>query len=127
MSSISGRLSKVKKRVLVTDDEKINQMILKKSLEQLGYQVTLANNGEEGIRCFKEEPFPLIIVDFNMPKVNGIDMVAEIRNLEKEIAPFIVGITTQQDPEFLKAGLKAGMNEVYIKPFNQGMLATICQ
>lgn len=123
MSSIS----QVKKRVLVTDDEEINQIILKRTLEQLGYQVTLANDGEEGIRCFKEEPFPLIIVDFNMPKINGLDMVAEIRNLEKEVTPFIVGITTHQDPAFLKAGLKAGMNEVYTKPFNQEMIATICQ
>lgn len=117
------------KRVLVADDEEINQMLLKKFLEGLGFQVTIATCGEEGIQYFKEEPFPYIFVDFNMPRMNGPDMVAEIRNLEKELAPYvtpyIVGITSNNDPDFLKAGLKAGMDRVYNKPILKEIIETI--
>ncbi len=113
------------KRALVTDDEKISQMLLKDFLEKLGYQVTLAQSGEEGINHFKIEPFPFIFVDFDMPKMNGPTMVAEIRNLENELKPYIIGVTSNNDPDFLREGLKAGMNEVFNKPIKQEIVATI--
>lgn len=114
-------------QVLVTDDEAISRMILKAFLESVGYQVTLASDGEEAIQYFKEMLFPFIIVDFNMPKMNGIAMVTEIRRLEREIKPYIVGLTACDDPNYLKEGLNAGMNQVYTKPINQEIIDRICR
>jgi CheY-like chemotaxis protein len=119
-------MGKYIKRVLVTDDEAISQMILKELLESSGYQVTLASSGEEAIQYFKEEPFPFIIVDFNMPKMNGIVMVTEIRHLEKEAKSYIIGLTACDDQNYLKEGLEAGMNEVYTKPITQEIINRIC-
>ena len=113
--------------MLVTDDEVINQMILKELLKSSSYQVTLASSGEEAIQYFKkEEFFPFIIVDFNMPKMNGIATVAEIRHLEKEAKSYIIGLIDCDDPNYLKKGLESGMNEVYTKPINKEFIDKIC-
>lgn len=111
------------KRVLVTDDEAITQLLLRKLLESLGYEVTIANHGEEAIEYFKADPFPWVIMDFNMPKMNGITAVMHIRALEKKEKAYIVGLTACDDHLKIKEGLKAGMDEVYIKPITPDLIA----
>lgn len=71
------------KQVLIVDDESISQMLLEYLFKSLGYGVTLAKNGEEALMLFEREFFPYIVMDFNMPKMNGLSAVKAIREIEK--------------------------------------------
>jgi len=68
-----------KKRILVIDDSKVDQMIMEEILIQAGYDVVLASDGKEGLERFYENPPDLVITDMVMPEKMGIDLILEIR------------------------------------------------
>ena len=115
------------KRILVVDDESISRRLLKALLEPLGYEVTLASNGEEALEYFKEYPFSFVLMDFNMPKMDGVKATEKIRRLEKKPNAYIVGLTAWQDQSRLEEGIKAGMNLVCLKPITVELMNKICQ
>ena len=115
------------KRILVVDDESISRRLLKALLEPLGYEVTLASNGEEALEYFKGYPFSFVLMDFNMPKMDGLKATDKIRRLEKKPNAYIVGLTAWQDQSRLEEGIKAGMNLVCLKPITVELMNKICQ
>ena len=115
------------KRILVVDDESLSRRLLKALLEPLGYEVTLASNGEEALEYFKASPFSFVLMDFNMPKMDGLKATGEIRRLEKQSNAYIVGLTACQDEARLEEGLKVGMNLVCLKPITVELVNKICQ
>jgi len=115
------------KRILVVDDESLSRRLLKALLEPLGYEVTLASNGEEAFQYFKAYPFSFVLMDFNMPKMDGLKATREIRRLEKQPNAYIVGLTACQDEARLEEGLKVGMNLVCLKPITVELVNKIFQ
>lgn len=81
------------KYALVVDDEYHNRQIIRKILEQLGYDVQEASDGQQAVDCFQkqERKFDLITMDFNMPIKNGVEAIREIR--ESDQTTPIIGIT----------------------------------
>jgi len=113
------------KQILIVDDESISQMLLGSLFQSLGYEVTLAKNGEEALRIFERNFFPYIVMDFNMPKLNGILTVKTMREMEKmknQKPAFILGLTAEQALEKHQEGLSVGMNVVHTKPLNKDMI-----
>ncbi|MCM3411028.1 MULTISPECIES: response regulator transcription factor [Bacillaceae] len=104
------------KRVLVVDDEQSISTLLKYNLEQAGYTVSTALDGEEGLNtCLKEEP-DLLVLDLMLPKMDGIEVCKQLRQ-RKIMVPILM--LTAKDDEFDKVlGLELGADDYMTKPFS---------
>jgi CheY-like chemotaxis protein len=113
------------KKVLVVDDESISLMLLEHFFKSLGYEATLAKDGEEALILFEKKTFSYVVMDLNMPKMNGLLTVKAIREIEKikhQKPTFIIGLTAEQSFEQRQAGLLVGMNVVHTKPITMDAL-----
>jgi signal transduction histidine kinase len=110
LSSISN------KNILLVEDNKINQMITKKMLENKGMKCVIVDNGEESIKMMKEQnSFDLILMDVHLPGINGNIATEEIRKFNNTIP--IVALTAISLNENREMLLSYGMNDVITKPF----------
>tara|TARA_R110002096_G_scaffold85802_9_gene197870 strand:- start:1619 stop:3094 length:1476 start_codon:yes stop_codon:yes gene_type:complete len=116
--------TKDKFRVLLVEDNKVNQKVASLTLQKLGCDVTIANNGQEAIDL-ADGPlnFDLICMDVNMPVMNGLDSTKAIRQLNHDNASTrILAMTGMAFEEDKENCLAAGMDEVITKPFDIGDL-----
>ncbi len=104
------------KKVLIVEDNKINQMITKKILEKKKMICTVVDNGMDAIKQVKLETFDVILMDIHMPGISGIEATKNIREFNK-IVP-IIALTAITIEENLDEFYKAGFNEFIPKPFN---------
>ena len=108
--------SPVKLQILVIDDEPLVRSLLKRVLENAGHDVTEAGDGQEGVRCFRENNFDLVITDHGMPVMNGLDAAFRIKKLIPEIPVLLItGWQTETDATFQKP---SGIDEFITKPFD---------
>ncbi len=99
----------------VEDNENVREETLN-LLEQLFYSVETASNGKEGLEKFKNHKFDMVITDINMPIMNGLEMIKEIKKADKRI-PIIV-ITAFNDFEYLMESIKIGVYGYILKPID---------
>lgn len=107
-------------KVLIADDSKMMRVMHVRSLRQVGYEVeaTEANNGEEALAAFEPGKFDLVIVDWNMPGMDGIDFVRAAREREKgsnKRTPILM-ITSQSTEEQMLKAKEAGVDNLLTKP-----------
>lgn len=111
---------KVDAKILLVEDNKVNQMVAVGLLKKLGYSCHIANNGEEALAAVEAEVFDLILMDMQMPVMDGVTATQKIRRLDHPSASTpIVAVTANAMPEDLNACLDAGMNDYLCKPFNK--------
>ncbi|WP_210364952.1 response regulator transcription factor [Bacillus sp. REN3] len=104
------------KKVLVVDDEQSILTLLQYNLEQAGYKVVTAMDGEEGIKAAAEEKPDLMILDLMLPKLDGIEVCKQLRQ-QKIMVPILM--LTAKDDEFDKVlGLELGADDYMTKPFS---------
>lgn len=108
-------------RVLVVEDNAINQQILREQLERLGCAATLASDGEAALRLWRAQPFDLVLTDLNMPVVDGYALARALR--EAGHAGPIIGLTSGSSAEIAQRGQAAGMDQVLGKPLPFLLLA----
>lgn len=108
------------KIVLIVDDNKINQLVTQKVLEQHGIIHKAANNGLEAVEMVKNETFDFILMDINMPVMNGIEATIKIRDFNKSTPIIALTATNFTDPE--NEILQHGMNSIVLKPYNNETL-----
>jgi CheY-like chemotaxis protein len=107
-------------RILVVEDNKINQLVVAKMLRKLGIEVTTADNGLEALKIYNEEEFDLVLMDIQMPEMDGYRTTAEIRrhfDPAKREVPIIALTASAFLTEKEKARL-FGMNDHVGKPFS---------
>ena len=102
-------------RILVVEDNAINQLVATKILEKIGYQSDLAYNGEEAIQKCWEKKYDIVFMDIYMPVMGGIEATKEI--LTQEHKPTIIAITASVDGKIKAECLNAGMKDFITKPF----------
>ncbi|NVK20368.1 MAG: PAS domain S-box protein [Methylocystaceae bacterium] len=104
-------------KILFAEDNAINQKVIGKMLEQHGHQVTIANNGDEAINVFSENDFDLILMDMQMPVMDGEEAMTHIRLMggPKSQIP-IIAFTADAIKEHREDYLLAGADDVLIKP-----------
>jgi PAS domain S-box-containing protein len=108
-------------RVLVADDNRINLQIAEKLLLKRGHRVTAATNGQEALEAAKKQPFDLMLMDIQMPGLNGLDATKAIRALPdpEQADAFIAALTAHAMPGDKERFLEAGMNDYLAKPLLQ--------
>ena len=104
------------KKVLIVEDNKINQMITKKMLENKEIVCELIDNGEEAIEMIRNNGYDLVLMDVHLPGINGTIATEQIRTFNKELP--IVALTAISLNENREMLLSYGMNDVVTKPFN---------
>ncbi len=115
--------SELKIKVLYVEDNDIVRKDTVELLKEFFHQVETASNGEEGLEKFKKGKFDLIITDINMPKMNGIEMIKEIKKIDKRI-PVIV-ITAFSDFKYLVECIKLGVYGYILKPIDINQLLEV--
>jgi len=101
--------------LLLVEDDIDLQKVLAQYLELSGFQVYTANHGEHGLRIFKEHHVDLCILDVMMPVMDGFELAAEIRKLDREMP--VVFLTAKNQKEDRLRGLKIGADDYITKPF----------
>jgi two-component system chemotaxis response regulator CheY len=109
-------------RVLTVDDSATMRRIIKNQLKQVGYdEVDEAGNGREALTLLARSRYDLLITDWNMPEMSGLELVQEIRRSEHRALPILM-VTTVAGKDEIVAALKAGVNNYVVKPFDAGTL-----
>jgi CheY-like chemotaxis protein len=106
--------------VLVVDDNSINQLITKKIVEKHNYKCTVVESGLAAIEILDKIKFDAILMDINMPVMNGFETTRIIR--EKGITTPIIALTAFDKEEVSEEAISAGMNDILIKPFAPALL-----
>ena len=109
-------------KVLLVEDNILNQRLLNINLTKLNCIVTIANNGLEGVEIFKDHSFDVILMDLMMPVMDGYESSREIRKIEKQdesrgYTPIIAFTANTLNNDFQKC-LENGMDYLMEKPFN---------
>lgn len=111
------------KKILLVEDNKINQMITQKMLEKRGISCNIIDNGEDAIEDAKVNDYDLILMDVHLPGINGTEATSEIRKFNSHIP--IVALTAISLNENREMLLSYGMNEVITKPFEPEHFYTV--
>jgi DNA-binding response OmpR family regulator len=99
----------------VEDEEGIVQF-LKQGLEEEGYLISAANNGEEGLKLFQNDKFDLLLLDWMLPKMTGLELCKTIRQVNTNVP--IIFLTAKDTVQETVEGLKNGANDYIKKPFS---------
>ena len=99
-------------------------MILAKTLRDLGYEVIEATNGKEALDVIEAEKtgITLVLADWNMPEVNGLDLLKQLRRNPALSSLVVIMVTTETELDQMTAALEAGANEYVMKPFTKDIL-----
>jgi DNA-binding response OmpR family regulator len=103
-------------RVLVVDDEPVARELLSEFLTAKGYAVLTASNGEEALRKLKEERPHLILLDIRMPKMDGLETLRRVREIDHEVG--VIMVTAVNEEETGRQALKLGAFDYITKPMN---------
>ena len=112
------------KTCLIVDDSKVVRMVARKILEDLKFQIMEASDGKAALEsCAKKMP-DAILLDWNMPVMNGIDFLSELRKAKGGGKPIVVFCTTENDIAHIQQAIDAGANEYIMKPFDSEIIET---
>ncbi|MBB6467744.1 response regulator [Aminobacter carboxidus] len=105
-------------KVLVVDDTTTSRMLITDALQEMGIRkIAIAKDGEQALRMMMEQPCHMVISDFNMPKLDGLQLLKAIRSYGPTRAtPFIL-LTGKGDRQLLEAAVALGVNNFLTKPF----------
>ena len=104
------------KHLLIVEDEEGIVQFLKQGLEEEGYQITAATNGKAGLEAFNDGKFDLLLLDWMLPKMTGLELCKAIRQVNTKVP--ILFLTAKDTVQETVEGLKAGANDYIKKPFS---------
>ncbi|WP_299402074.1 SpoIIE family protein phosphatase [Acaryochloris sp. IP29b_bin.148] len=109
-------------QILIIDDDPITQLLIRRALEKQGYQVAVAANGQDGLARAKQTQPALVICDWMMPVLDGIEVCQHLKSTPYLSATFFILLTSRSDLEDRIAGLNAGADEFLTKPIDMSEL-----
>ncbi|MFZ0524135.1 MAG: response regulator [Xanthobacteraceae bacterium] len=110
------------KTCLIVDDSSVIRKVARRILEGLEFQIVEAENGEEAIVSCQTQMPDAILLDWNMPKMDGYDFLRALRRLPSGDRPKVVFCTTENDVAHIARALHAGANEYIMKPFDKDIV-----
>jgi sigma-B regulation protein RsbU (phosphoserine phosphatase) len=109
-------------RVLIADDDPVSRHLLARTLAGWGYEVSAARDGTEAWRLFEERDYPLVILDWVMPGLDGLELVRRIRAGNRPGYVYTILLTANTDKGEVVQGLAAGADDFVTKPFDRDEL-----
>lgn len=111
-----SQIENKKRKILVVDDDDTNRLLVGKALDYEGYQVQQAENGHEALKVMNEWGPHLILLDVNMPGLNGLETLAKLRVRDEYVS--VVFVSANSRSEDIIRGLDAGADDYIVKPFD---------
>jgi len=106
------------KQILIVDDSESTREVLVYSLENAGYQIIVACDGQDALSYFDGRTIDLMLTDFHMPNLNGLDLIIKVRQIENyKFMPILV-LTTENQIEMMREAKDSGATGWIMKPFN---------
>ena len=107
------------KRCLVADDSSVIRKVARRILEALDFEIAEAEDGEQALDLCRSRMPDAVLLDWNMPKMDGYDFLRSLRRLPGGDRPKVVFCTTENDVAQIARALHAGANEYIMKPFDK--------
>lgn len=109
---------------IVADDSKIMRMLLGKIMENFSYTVDEAEDGEDLLEMCAQNMPDLIISDWNLPLIDGIDVLYKIRSDKKTKQPVFIFCSHLKDADVMEQAISAGADDFIMRPFDEDIIAT---
>lgn len=110
------------KTCLVVDDSRVVRKVARRILEEIGFDVAEAADGAEALGWCRGAMPDAILLDWNMPVMNGYDFLVQLRQEPQGDTPMVVFCTVENDPDHISKALDAGAAEFIMKPFDSDIL-----
>lgn len=111
-----------KKSCLIVDDSRAVRLAIRRILQELPFDIEEATDGQEALAsCLRQMP-NVILLDWNMPVMNGIEFVRALRRTEGGKAPVVLFCTSESDLPHIREAINAGANEYIMKPFDREII-----
>jgi two-component system chemotaxis response regulator CheY len=107
------------KTCLVVDDSSVIRKVARRILEKLEFQIVEAEDGEQALEACRGNMPDAVLLDWNMPKMDGYEFLRNLRRMPKGDWPKVVFCTTENDVAHIARALHAGANEYIMKPFDK--------
>jgi two-component system chemotaxis response regulator CheY len=117
------RLEHAVKTCLVVDDSRVIRKVARRVLEDIGFEIAEAADGMEALAWCRAAMPDAVLLDWNMPVMNGIEFLRQLRTEPGGEDPIVVFCTVENDIEHIRAALDAGANEYIMKPFDGEIIA----
>jgi two-component system chemotaxis response regulator CheY len=112
---------------LIVDDSRVIRKVSREIVESLDFRVSEAENGEAGLKACQTEMPDVILLDWNMPVMDGYSFLKELRSTPEGQVPKVVFCTTENGLGHITRALEAGADEYVMKPFDKDILAAKLQ
>jgi two-component system chemotaxis response regulator CheY len=111
------------KACLVVDDSGVVRKIARRILEEMGFNIIEAEDGAKALDACKRAMPEAVLLDWNMPVMDGFEFLGHLRRMPGGDAPKVVFCTTENDMDHISRALHAGANEYIMKPFDKDIVA----
>ena len=110
------------KRCLIVDDSKVIRMVARKILQELGFETEEAADGQLALEACQKQMPDAVLLDWNMPVMNGLEFLVALRSEPGGDAPVVVFCTTENDIAHIQQAIEKGANEYIMKPFDSEII-----
>jgi signal transduction histidine kinase/CheY-like chemotaxis protein/ligand-binding sensor domain-containing protein len=112
--------------ILVAEDNQVNQKLISRMLSKLGYEFAMVENGLEVLKKLDEQEFNVILMDVQMPEMDGFEATRSIRESNRKLQPFIIAMTANAGPDDRDMCIAEGMDDYIAKPMkSEGLIAVL--
>jgi DNA-binding response OmpR family regulator len=102
--------------ILVAEDDLLSRMVLERSVVQWGYQLVSATDGDSAREILQSRNVDVCIMDWEMPRLTGVEVCSWLRSREQKNNPYVILITSKDQPQDIQAGYEAGADDYITKP-----------
>ncbi len=106
-------------KVLIAEDSKVMRCMLAAYLRQWNFDVTETEDGEEAWQRFQREPFSIVISDWMMPKLDGLELIRRIRRVRRPEYCYLILLTAKTEKEDLVTAMESGADDFLVKPYDR--------
>lgn len=110
------------KRCLIVDDSRVVRKVVSRIVQDLKFETVEAGDGAKALDHCREQMPDAVLLDWNMPVMNGLDFLRALRREEGGGAPVVVFCTTENDSEHIGEAIRSGANEYIMKPFDADII-----
>lgn len=110
------------KSCLVVDDSKVIRKVARRILEELSFEIQEAVDGQDALDSCQQSMPDVVLLDWNMPVMNGLDFLKNLRSSAGGDRPIVVFCTTENDMAHIRMAIEAGANEYIMKPFDREII-----